>query len=99
MELILEKDVFQFQTSQGMNGKTRVPREKKTLVGCSENPMVLILMRVTLSSKLRRTKQTKQKQTNKQNKKRGRERALHMRTYTITHTHIYALLQFYGRLQ
>ena len=74
---ILEKDGFQFQTAQVMNGKTRVPREEKTLVGCSENPMILILMRVSLSRKLRKTNKNKQK-------KRGR--VLHMRTYTHTRT-------------
>ena len=47
----LEKEEgFQFQTSQGMNGKTGIPGEKKTLVGCSENP-ILALMRVSLPSK------------------------------------------------
>ena len=49
---------FQFQTSQAMNGKTGVPggggAGTKTLVGCSENPVVLILMRVSLPSKLRK---------------------------------------------
>ena len=53
-----KEEGFQFQTSQGMrNGKTGgVPGEKNPLVGYSENPIILILMRVSLSSKLRKTK-------------------------------------------
>ena len=56
LDLTLEKEEgFQFQTSQGTNGKSGVPGEKTTLVGCSANPMILILMTVSLSSKLWKT--------------------------------------------
>ena len=42
-------DKWESQSTQG----------KKTIAGCSENPMVLILMRVSLPSKLRKTEQPK----------------------------------------
>ena len=109
----LEKEEgFQFQTSQGMNGKTGVPGRKpknnnNQLVGCSGNSMILILMRVSLPSKLRKTKQPPppplppQKKRKKKKKRRKEETELHTLTYALTHTHtcIHALLQFYRRLQ
>ena len=68
-----KEEGFQFQTAQGMNGKTGIPRGKKqTLVRCSANPMILILMRVSLPSRLRKTAATR---------KRERER----RTHTLSH--------------
>ena len=67
-----------------MNGKTRVTG-KTPLVTCSENPVTSILMRVSLPSKLRKTKTNQNKQT----KGRERQRELHTRTYTLTHAHNY----------
>ena len=79
-----KEEGFQFQTSQVMNGKTGIPRVKKqTLVRCSANPMILILMRVSLPSRLRKTAAT-----------RKRERETH--TYTLTQS---VLMQYYGKLQ
>ena len=59
---------------------------KNPLVRCSANPMILILMRVSLPSKLRKTI--------------TRERETH--THIHSHTIIYAyniLMQYYGKLQ
>ena len=73
----LEKEEgFQFQTSHGMNGKTGVPEgrgEHTPLVGCSANPMILILTKVALPSKLRKKEENKLK-------KRDR------RTHTLSHS-------------
>ena len=41
----------------GDEWENRSTRGNKSLVGCSENPVILILMRVSLPSKLRKTKQ------------------------------------------
>ena len=69
----------------GMNGKTGVPGGKKTLVRCSRNPMILILMRVSLPPKLRQTKPPPT--TTK------RERATHAHIHsTHTHTHTIGVL-------
>ena len=66
-------------------GKPEYPGEN-SLVGCSANPMILILMRVSLPSKLRKTnKQIRERDTDAQ---------------TLSHNRtIYALIQYYGRLQ
>ena len=79
----LEKEGgFQFrQTSQGMNGKNGVPGENP-LVRCSANPMILILMRVSLPSKLRTTT--------------TKERDMHTYTLTQLYMHIYILMQYCG---
>ena len=88
----LEKEEgFQFQTSQGMTGKTAADRGDNPLVGCSANPMILILMRGSLPSKLRKT--------NKKKTERcvcgGGERGRYTRTHTLTQSYmrIYALMQ------
>ena len=67
----------------GDEWKNRSIRGEKTLVGCSANPVILILMRVSLPSKLTKTKQTK---INKQKLiKRERERERERRTPTLSH--------------
>ena len=88
-------------------GKPEYPGEKHPLVGCSETPIILILMRASLPSKLRKIKQPKHNNNNKGEREGEREThthkhtrvRVHTHTHTQSHTRIYALLQFYGRLQ
>ena len=76
-----------------MNGKTAASGGEKTRVGYIENP-ILILMRVSLPSKLIKTKQNKTKNVNKKRdreKEREKERERAAYTHTITHTHIHTI--------
>ena len=110
----LEKEEgFQFQTSQGMNGKTGVPGRKKTqnnnqLVGCSGNYDINLDEGFT-AIKAQENKTAppphpsphKKRKKKEEKKRRKEETELHTLTYALTHTHtcIHALLQFYRRLQ
>ena len=73
-----EEEGFQFQISQRMNGENRSTRGKNPLVGCREN--ILILMRVTLQSTLRKKEKRRRK---KPERERERERDAH----TLLHNH------------
>ena len=65
----------------GDEWEKRNTRRKNPLVGCNTNPMILILMRASLLSKIRRTTTTT---TNKKQREREREK----RTHTLSHNRI-----------
>ena len=60
-------------------------KQQQPLVGCSGNPIILVLMRVSLPSKLRKTT-TNNKRERHTHRKTDRE--LHTCTDTFTHTHM-----------
>ena len=60
------------------------------LVRCNANPMILLLMRVSRPSKLRKT--------NKKTRERERDVCIHMYTLSHNYTCAYVLMQYYGRL-
>ena len=79
-------------------GKPEYPGEKHPLVGCSETPIILILMRASLPSKLRKIKQPKHNNNNKG--EREGERETHTQTHacacthTLTHNHTRAYTHY-----
>ena len=86
-DLTLEKEEgFQFQTSQGMHGKTGAPG-REPISRMLRKPYDINLDEGFTA---RKTKQpeNKDRETDRQtDTKRQTQRELHMRTYTLTHTH------------
>ena len=87
MDPTLEKEEgFQFQTSQGMNGKTGVPGGKLiSRMQCKPYD-------INLDEGFTAIKAQENKQTNKRERDTDAQTLSHNRT-------IYALIQYYGRLQ
>ena len=81
----LEYKGFQLQTSQGMNRKTRILRGKNPLIRCRQNPIDVKLMRVSLLSKLRKTKQP-YKKIYKKRKERDRQTEIQNLMTVYTHS-------------
>ena len=83
----------QFQTSQGMNGKTRVPGAKKSLVGRRESPIDINLHEGFTAIKAQENKTLKKKDKKERGggeRKRESYICAHTRTYTHAYTHYYS---------